>query len=91
MEKYGISRVLWRFFRAALNFCMPVYFSCNLMKILPEIDRNLIIKLKVFSKTTGYINVFSFSNMYIKCRFWYGILHLLVLKKYGIVWNLMCP
>ena len=29
-------------------------------------------------------------NMHIKCRFWYGILHFLVLKKYGKVWNLMC-
>ena len=41
-----------RFLRAVLNFCMQVYFSCNLMKSLSEFCWNWL-KLKLNIKIQG--------------------------------------
>ena len=88
-------------FWAMLNFCMPVYFSCNLMKSLSEFCWNWwnwILKSKVFPKTNGYIAVFSFSNP-VYCTMFticisnanFGMeFYIFGIKKYGKVWNLMC-
>ena len=50
--RYGKVWILGRFIKifSMLNFCIPVYFSCNLMKFylnVSEIDWNLLLKSKV--------------------------------------------
>ena len=60
-----------------------------------QLVRTLYIVPGLLSDIFRYFHFLTLFNalfyVYITCRFWYGILHFLVLKKYGKVWILMCP
>ena len=54
------------FFRAVLNFCMPVYYSCNLIKSLAEICWNWLnfnIQIAGIHQSESYLE---YSSIFIK-------------------------
>ena len=97
--RYGKVWIFVKIFSAVQNFCMPVYFSCNLMKSLSEfcwnwLELNIAIKVipqnyQVYSCILYLVTLCNglCLQFALKCKFWDAILHFLFfisIEKYGI-------